>query len=79
MFVYVVGRYVFIAAMGTLSVAQLYRQITNYGVHAVDFSGWVTNPTTQVRVIKKIVREKLFKLILIPNAIDVLFIGIFNW
>ena len=39
MFVYVVGRYVVIAAMGTLSVAQLYRQITNYGVHAVDFSG----------------------------------------
>ncbi|XP_073250226.1 lysophospholipid acyltransferase 6-like isoform X2 [Porites lutea] len=35
----VVHRYVFIAAMGTLSVAHLYRQITNYGVHAVDFSG----------------------------------------
>ena len=31
--------------MGTLSVAHLYRQITNYGVHAVDFSGWVTNAT----------------------------------
>lgn len=27
--------------MGTLSVAHLYRQITNYGVHAVDFSGLV--------------------------------------
>lgn len=35
----VVHRIVFVAAMGTLSVAHLYRQITNYGVHAVDFSG----------------------------------------
>ncbi|CAH3196510.1 unnamed protein product [Porites evermanni] len=35
----VVHRYVFIAAMGTLSVAHLYRQIANYGAHAVDFSG----------------------------------------
>jgi len=35
----VVHRYVFVVAMGTLSVAHLYRQITNYGVHAVDFSG----------------------------------------
>lgn len=34
-------RYVFVVAMGTLSVAHLYRQITNYGVHAVDFSGLV--------------------------------------
>ena len=33
----------FIVTMGTLSVAHLYRQITNYGVHAVDFSGWVTS------------------------------------
>ncbi|KAJ7361779.1 Lysophospholipid acyltransferase 1 [Desmophyllum pertusum] len=35
----VVHRFVFIAAMGTLSVANIYRQITNYGKHAVDFSG----------------------------------------
>ncbi|KAL9962970.1 hypothetical protein ACROYT_G032129 [Oculina patagonica] len=35
----VVHRFVFIAAMGTLSVAHIYRQITNYGKHAVDFSG----------------------------------------
>ncbi|CAH3196030.1 unnamed protein product [Porites evermanni] len=35
----VVHRFVFIAAMGTLSVSHLYRQTTNYGVHAVDFSG----------------------------------------
>lgn len=35
----VVHRFVFIAAMGTLSVAHIYRQATNYGEHAVDFSG----------------------------------------
>lgn len=35
----VVHRFVFIAAMGTLSVAHIYRQINSYGKHAVDFSG----------------------------------------
>ncbi|PFX28210.1 Membrane-bound O-acyltransferase domain-containing protein 2 [Stylophora pistillata] len=35
----VVHRFVFIAALGTLSVAHVYRQVTNYGEHAVDFSG----------------------------------------
>ena len=34
-------RIVFISAIGTLSIAHLFRQITNYGVHAVDFSGRV--------------------------------------
>ena len=32
-------RFVFIAAMGTLSVAHIYRQVTTYGKHTVDFSG----------------------------------------